>query len=69
MRAARSKRKAVETAALWNEVEKRTSTFSHLVPQGLENSPPKTLRVSHSSHSFDCWSYKYFSKAVSIVPK
>jgi hypothetical protein len=29
--------------------------FSHPFPQGLENSEPTPLRVSHSSHSFYGW--------------
>src|SRR3972149_370089 len=39
-------------------MERRGKTkqqFSPTFPQGLENSPPKTLRISHSSHSFGYW--------------
>ena len=34
---------------------KTKQQFSPTFPQGLENSPPKTLRISHSSHSFGYW--------------
>ncbi len=47
------KPQAVETDALWKPWKnQRTKAIFPPFPQRLENSPQKTLRVSHSSHSF-----------------
>ena len=44
--------KAMETAALWNGVEKPNNRFPPPFHRAWKTLRPKALRVSHSSHSF-----------------